>query len=220
MRIGNTPNGVQGMRHNNQTQGQKRGRNRNNNRRGGGGGNNRNTFDSNGPNVRIRGSASQIYDKYAALARDATSSGDRVLAESLFQHAEHYYRLANPLQDGQTNQRRFQQSDDESDSEDTNDENSNDNSDSDSNSGNSTSGYDDESSDDVVVIDTTPKNVEEPSDDSDSDMAAAASQSDDRVSGDDETPTPPKRGRGRPRKAKAVREPQTPAELAEAVAEQ
>ena len=85
------------MRSNNsQSQGQKRGRNRsnnnNNNRRGG---SNRQAFDSNGPNVRIRGTAVQIYDKYQAMARDATSSGDRVLAESYYQWAEHYYRIAN-----------------------------------------------------------------------------------------------------------------------------
>jgi hypothetical protein len=53
------------------------------------------TFDSNGPGVRIRGNAAQIYDKYIALARDATSAGDRVLAENLLQHAEHYFRILN-----------------------------------------------------------------------------------------------------------------------------
>jgi len=53
------------------------------------------TVDSNGPDGRIRGSASQIYEKYMALARDATSSGDRIIAESYFQHAEHYFRVMN-----------------------------------------------------------------------------------------------------------------------------
>lgn len=53
------------------------------------------TFDSNGPGVRIRGNAAQIYDKYIAMARDASSSGDRVLAENLLQHAEHYFRILN-----------------------------------------------------------------------------------------------------------------------------
>ena len=53
------------------------------------------TFDSNGPGVRIRGNAAQIYDKYIALARDASSAGDRVLAENLLQHAEHYFRILN-----------------------------------------------------------------------------------------------------------------------------
>lgn len=56
------------------------------------------SYDSNGPEVRVRGTASQIYEKYQALARDAQSSGDRIKAENLQQHAEHYYRLALPFQ--------------------------------------------------------------------------------------------------------------------------
>ncbi len=51
------------------------------------------TFDSNGPDVRIRGNAYQVHEKYLALARDATSSGDRVAAENYYQHAEHYFRI-------------------------------------------------------------------------------------------------------------------------------
>lgn len=58
-------------------------------------------FDSNGPDVRIRGTANQIYDKYLALARDATSSGDRVKAENYFQHAEHYFRVIRSMQAAQ-----------------------------------------------------------------------------------------------------------------------
>lgn len=53
------------------------------------------TFDSNGPDVRIRGNAYQITEKYQGLAKDAASAGDRVLAESYLQHAEHYQRLIN-----------------------------------------------------------------------------------------------------------------------------
>jgi len=61
---------------------------------GGGGGYNPNrTFDSNGPEVKIRGSAAHVYDKYLQLARDANSSGDRVMAENYLQHAEHYFRI-------------------------------------------------------------------------------------------------------------------------------
>ncbi len=52
-------------------------------------------FDSNGPDVRIRGNAMQVHEKYVALARDASSAGDHVLAESYLQHAEHYQRLIN-----------------------------------------------------------------------------------------------------------------------------
>ena len=50
-------------------------------------------FDSNGPGARVRGNSSQIYEKYQQLARDASSSGDRIAAENFYQHAEHYYRL-------------------------------------------------------------------------------------------------------------------------------
>lgn len=51
------------------------------------------TIDSNGPDIKIRGNAHHIYEKYLQLARDANSSGDRVMAENYLQHAEHYYRL-------------------------------------------------------------------------------------------------------------------------------
>ena len=51
------------------------------------------SVDSSGPSVKVRGSAKQVYDKYLILARDAKSSGDSILAESYFQHAEHYARI-------------------------------------------------------------------------------------------------------------------------------
>ena len=57
------------------------------------------TFDSNGPDVKIRGTAAHIYEKYQTLARDANASGDRIGAENYLQHAEHYYRILN--QNGQ-----------------------------------------------------------------------------------------------------------------------
>ena len=50
-------------------------------------------LDSNGPDVRVRGSAKTIYDKYMSLAHDANVSGRRVKAESYLQHAEHYLRI-------------------------------------------------------------------------------------------------------------------------------
>ena len=72
----------------------------NNNNGGGGGGGNggggfnpNRTFDSSGPEVKIRGSAAHVYEKYLQLARDANSSGDRITAENYLQHAEHYYRI-------------------------------------------------------------------------------------------------------------------------------
>jgi len=104
----------------------RRSRHRNNgHRRGGHGsgnggnyGNNRNQiFDSNGPEVRIRGTAYQICEKYMALAKDSAASGDRVLAESYLQHAEHYQRIISswqeqdaPFRSTDNNQQQQQQS--------------------------------------------------------------------------------------------------------------
>ena len=62
------------------------------------------TFDSNGPDVRIRGTAFQVHEKYLQLARDAASSGDRIIAESYLQHAEHYYRIIAAAQEQQAQQ--------------------------------------------------------------------------------------------------------------------
>lgn len=58
------------------------------------------TFDSSGPEVRIRGNAYQVLEKYLALARDAASAGDRIAAENYYQHAEHYYRVINANNEG------------------------------------------------------------------------------------------------------------------------
>jgi len=72
-----------------------RGRNNNNNNNN----NRRNhnpltrVYESNGPDVKIRGTANHVAEKYLQLARDAQSSGDPVSAENYFQHAEHYFRL-------------------------------------------------------------------------------------------------------------------------------
>jgi hypothetical protein len=71
-------------------------------------------FDSNGPDMRLRGTAQQLFEKYLQLGRDATGSGDRVMAESYFQHAEHYFRIINAMnqvqqqQNGQQQPRRYQ----------------------------------------------------------------------------------------------------------------
>jgi hypothetical protein len=80
--------------------------NNNPNRGGGGGGGPRpphrsQTFDSNGPNVKIRGNAYQVFERYLALAREAQTSGDRIAAENFFQHAEHYFRVMNANGEGQ-----------------------------------------------------------------------------------------------------------------------
>ncbi len=78
----------------------RRSRGRNNNRSKGG---NKRTqvFDSNGPEVRIRGTAHQIFEKYEALAKDAHSVGDTVLAESYLQYAEHYQRIISTVNEQQ-----------------------------------------------------------------------------------------------------------------------
>ena len=67
-------------------------------------------FDSSGPDLRIRGTAQQLFEKYLQLGRDATSGGDRVMAEGYFQHAEHYFRILNAMnQAAQQNQQNGQQ---------------------------------------------------------------------------------------------------------------
>jgi hypothetical protein len=66
-------------------------------------------FDSNGPDLRIRGTAQQLFEKYLQLGRDATSGGDRVMAESYFQHAEHYFRILNAMAQAQQQQQQNQQ---------------------------------------------------------------------------------------------------------------
>lgn len=71
----------------------RRSRNRGNNGGNRRGNNRSQVFDSNGPEVRIRGTAFQICEKYGVLAKDAAASGDMILAESYLQHAEHYQRI-------------------------------------------------------------------------------------------------------------------------------
>ena len=62
------------------------------------------SFESNGPDVKIRGTPSHIAEKYISLARDAQSSGDPVLAESYLQHAEHYNRIIMAFREQQVQQ--------------------------------------------------------------------------------------------------------------------
>src|SRR6202049_2623839 len=56
-------------------------------------------YESNGPDVKIRGNASHIAEKYLQLARDAQSSGDPIAAENYYQHAEHYFLLIAAAQE-------------------------------------------------------------------------------------------------------------------------
>ena len=92
-----------------------RGRNHRPNGGGGGGGggggfrnqqngiplNRNHVFDSSGPEMRVRGTAQQLYDKYQQLARDASSNGDRVTGEAYYQHAEHYFRIISAINQAQ-----------------------------------------------------------------------------------------------------------------------
>lgn len=83
--------------------GMKRQRGRNRRSGGGQGGGQSNNpnraFDSNGPEgIKVRGNAQTVYERYQQLARDATSAGDRILAENYLQHAEHYFRLLRIMQ--------------------------------------------------------------------------------------------------------------------------
>jgi hypothetical protein len=87
-----------------------RGRNTNNNRKG------PNpltrSYESNGPDVKIRGTAQHVAEKYLQLARDAQSSGDPVMAENYLQHAEHYFRIIAAAQQAQQQQMGFRQQND------------------------------------------------------------------------------------------------------------
>ena len=85
------------MRNRNNSSSNNNNNNNNNNRRG----QNPMTrvFESNGPDIKIRGTASHVAEKYVQLARDARSSGDPVAAENYYQHAEHYFRLIAAAQE-------------------------------------------------------------------------------------------------------------------------
>ena len=97
-----------------------RGNNNNNNNRKGPNPLTR-SYESNGPDVKIRGTAQQVAEKYSTLARDAQSSGDRVMAENYLQHAEHYNRIIAAAQAAQLAQQQQQQRDSQDDNDDDND---------------------------------------------------------------------------------------------------
>src|SRR5688500_20085600 len=77
----------------------KRMRGRNNNNRGKSSNPLTRVYESNGPDVKIRGTASHVGEKYIQLARDSLASGDPVGAENYYQHAEHYFRLIAAAQE-------------------------------------------------------------------------------------------------------------------------
>src|SRR3954452_23268582 len=115
-------------------QNKQRMRNRNNNNNNNNNNNRRGqnpmtrVYESNGPDIKIRGTASHIAEKYLQLARDARSSGDPVAAENYYQPAEHYFRLIAAAQEQfRQNQPQQQQQPrpDEVSSEDSEDEGEN-----------------------------------------------------------------------------------------------
>jgi hypothetical protein len=91
-------NGQNNKRMRNRNSGSNNNNNNNNNNRRGQNPMTR-VFESNGPDIKIRGTASHVAEKYVQLARDARSSGDPVAAENYYQHAEHYFRLIAAAQE-------------------------------------------------------------------------------------------------------------------------
>ena len=75
-------------------------------------------FESNGPDVKVRGNAAHVAEKYLQLARDAQSSGDPVLAENYLQHAEHYFRIVAAAQPQNQVRDQFGQPQDQDDDDD------------------------------------------------------------------------------------------------------
>jgi len=73
------------------------------------------TFESNGPDVKIRGTALHVAEKYLQLSRDAQVSGDRVMGENYLQHAEHYFRILAAAQGPNQPQQSSQRDDDQND---------------------------------------------------------------------------------------------------------
>jgi hypothetical protein len=108
------------MRPNNQNKNRQRGRN--------GGRKHVNplsrNYESNGPDVKVRGNAAHVAEKYLQLARDAQSSGDSVMAENYLQHAEHYFRIVSSAQQALNGQRDGQSQDEVDFDDDANDVNS------------------------------------------------------------------------------------------------
>ena len=94
----NGQNNNKRMRNRNNSGGSSNHNNNNNNNRRGQNPMTR-VFESNGPDIKIRGTASHVAEKYVQLARDARSSGDPVAAENYYQHAEHYFRLIAAAQE-------------------------------------------------------------------------------------------------------------------------
>jgi hypothetical protein len=73
---------------------------------------NRNTtLDSNGPDVRLRGNAQQLHEKYTSLGNEAAAAGERISAEAYYQYADHYFRVHSTIMANQEDRRQPQQGD-------------------------------------------------------------------------------------------------------------
>ncbi len=81
-------------------------------------------YESNGPDVKVRGNAAHVAEKYLQLARDAQSSGDSVMAENYLQHAEHYFRIVSSAQQAMNGPRDGQSQDEVDFDDDAHDVNS------------------------------------------------------------------------------------------------
>ena len=73
---------------------------------------NRNTtLDSNGPDVRLRGNAQQLHEKYTSLGNEAAAAGERIPAEAYYQYADHYFRVHSTIMANLEDRRPPQQND-------------------------------------------------------------------------------------------------------------
>lgn len=125
------------------------------------------SYESNGPDVKVRGNPATIAEKYVQLARDAQASGDSVMAENYFQHAEHYFRIISAAQ-AQSQARQEERERDRAERVDQNDQ--------------------DDSSDDETDIDDAPEQTAA------NDEAAAEVENDASESAEeDEAPKRPRR---------------------------
>lgn len=71
---------------------------------------NRNTtIDSNGPDVRLRGNAQQLHEKYTSLANESSAAGERITAEAYYQYADHYFRVHSTIMANMEDRRQSQQ---------------------------------------------------------------------------------------------------------------
>ena len=101
----------------NQNHKRSRGRGRRGNHIGQQNFNRNTTFESNGPEGRLRGNAQQLFEKYTALAQDAQASGERISFEAFSQFADHYYRIHQSILANAEQRRQHDRQQDQTDKE-------------------------------------------------------------------------------------------------------